>query len=365
MTRVIRSSAFNLAFGYVALGIVALVLFAAPLWYAWQVTIQDGRAEILQEDSQRLTVVFERDGPQGLVAFIGQRVGLQIANERILLLADSSLHLLVGNLPAWPAGTPLAPGTYTITVNLAGIPTPTMVVHSILPGDYHLLVGRGLAKLTPLENYFWAGLAGAVAVLVIVGIFGGIIIRRSLLSRVQGMGQTVAAIMHGDLTHRLSTRQYGDELDLLSGTINRMLDQIELLFRGVRNVSNAIAHDLRTPLAELRSRLEELTVTRPSADETFAEIEGAVADVDRVIRIFNALLRLAEIDSGVRRSGFVPVDAAQICRRGRRILSAGGGIKGCGPGIGQRLPGAGLGRSASAGAGNWESHRQCAQVHAR
>jgi signal transduction histidine kinase len=80
----------------------------------------------------------------------------------------------------------------------------------------------------------------------------------------------------------------------------------------VRNVSNSIAHDLRTPLAELRSRLEELALIRPSAEETFAEIDGAVADVDRVIRIFDALLRLAEIDAGMRRSGFVPLDVADL-----------------------------------------------------
>jgi signal transduction histidine kinase len=77
-------------------------------------------------------------------------------------------------------------------------------------------------------------------------------------------------------------------------------------------VSNSIAHDLRTPLAELRSRLEELALTRPAAQETFAEIDGAVADVDRVIRIFNALLRLAEIDTGARRAGFVEVNAVEL-----------------------------------------------------
>jgi signal transduction histidine kinase len=92
-----------------------------------------------------------------------------------------------------------------------------------------------------------------------------------------------------------------------------MLDQIEQLVHGIRDVSNAIAHDLRTPLAELRSRLEELAVTRPTAEETFGEIDAAVADVDRVIAIFNALLRLAEIDTGARRSGFVQVNATEIC----------------------------------------------------
>jgi signal transduction histidine kinase len=91
-----------------------------------------------------------------------------------------------------------------------------------------------------------------------------------------------------------------------------MLDHIEHLIRGISNVSNSIAHDLRTPLAELRSRLEELSLTRPPPAETFAEVDGAVADVDRVMRIFTALLRLAEIDSGARRSGFVRVDAAAV-----------------------------------------------------
>jgi hypothetical protein len=118
--------------------------------------------------------------------------------------------------------------------------------------------------------------------------------------------------MQGDLSHRLPSPQGGDELDTLSRTINRMLDQIEQLFHGIRDVSNAIAHDLRTPLAELRSRLEELVLTRPSPHETFAEVDAAVADVDRVIRIFNALLRLAEIDTGMRRSGFVDVNAAEL-----------------------------------------------------
>jgi signal transduction histidine kinase len=84
------------------------------------------------------------------------------------------------------------------------------------------------------------------------------------------------------------------------------------LMQGVKNVSNAIAHDLRAPLGELRSRLEDLSVTRPPADETFAGIDAGIADVDRVIGIFNALLRLAEIDSGARRSGFAAVDVAQV-----------------------------------------------------
>jgi signal transduction histidine kinase len=305
----VRVNSFALSFGYVAFGIVALFLFAAPLWYAWQVTMEDGRSEILHADVQRLSEVFNREGAPGLKTFIDTRVGMQLPGERILLLADPSLHRIAGNLPDWPRTVPLQPGLYNVTLPLSGTPTESVVVRASLPGGYQLLVGRDVARFAPLTRHFWTGLGGAVAVLSIVGVLGGVLIRQAILARINSLRQTVLAIVKGDLSHRLPTRLSGDELDTLSHTINGMLDQIEQLIHGIRDVSNSIAHDLRTPLAELRSRLEELSLTKPTSEETFAEIDAAVADVDRVIRIFNALLRLAEIDTGMRRSGFVQVNA--------------------------------------------------------
>ena len=313
MAKVIRSTTFTLSVGYIAFGMVALILFAAPLWYAWQVTVEDGRSEILHADAQRLADVFHREGAQGLKAFIDARIGMQLPGERILLLADSALHSVAGNLSQWPQNLPASPGTYTVTLDLGGgIPTKSVVVRTALPGGYNLLVGRDVARFAPLTQHFWTGLGGALAVLSIVGVLGGVLIRQAILARINSIRQTVLAIVQGDLSHRLPTRRSGDELDTLSHTINGMLDQIEQLVHGIRDVSNSIAHDLRTPLAELRSRLEELSLTRPTSEETFAEIDAAVADVDRVIRIFNALLRLAEIDTGMRRSGFVQVNANEL-----------------------------------------------------
>src|SRR5216683_1640095 len=312
MIRMLRSSALSLALGYVALGIIALVLFAAPLWYAWQVTIQDGRTEILQLDAQRLAEVFRRDGAQGVRSFIDARVRMQIAGERILLLTDASMRPLSGNLPAWPSNVPTLPGNYKVKIELGDHGMQTALIHVATLGSYHLLVGRDNALFAPLQTRFWYGLTAAIAVLSIAGLLIGLITRRALMSRIYSIRQTVSAILHGDLQHRLPTHLNDDELNTLSRTINGLLEQIELLVHGVRNVSNSIAHDLRTPLAELRSRLEELALIRPPPEQTFAEIDGAVADVDRVIRIFDALLRLAEIDAGLRRSGFVALDAADL-----------------------------------------------------
>jgi len=307
----VRSSALTWSVGYIVLAIAALALFAAPLWYAWRVTIEEGRTELLLEDAQRLSAVFARSGPDGLARFIDERLKIQIAGERILLLADPSHKPLAGNLAAWPAGLPEASGAYaSVPMTVGGRETRAVTVHAVLPGGYNLLVARDLARLRPLEIRFWYGLAGAAAVLLVAGLIGSLLIRRAVLARIDGISHTASRIVQGDLTHRLPIGRGDNEFNTLSRIINRMLDQIEQLVHGVSNVSNSIAHDLRTPLTELRSRLEELTITRPPDEETFAEIEAAVADVDRVIAVFNALLRLAELDSGASRSGFVEVDAA-------------------------------------------------------
>src|SRR6202048_5539099 len=98
----VRASAGTRALGYIALGLVALVLFAAPLWYAWQGTIREGRAEILQADAQRLSDISLREGVEALKNFIDARLRMRIAGDRFLLLTDATGRPLAGNLPAWP-----------------------------------------------------------------------------------------------------------------------------------------------------------------------------------------------------------------------------------------------------------------------
>src|SRR4029077_14493492 len=170
MTSMMRSSALSLALGYVALGMTAFVLFAVPLWYAWQVTIQDGRAEILQADAQRLTDVYRRDGAEALKTFIDARVGMQIAGERILLLTDASMRPIAGNLPAWPETVPPKTGNYTIRFHSGKHANQEALVHVAILGGNNLLVGRDNALFQPLQTRFWYGLTAAVAVLCIAGL---------------------------------------------------------------------------------------------------------------------------------------------------------------------------------------------------
>jgi signal transduction histidine kinase len=312
MTRLFRFSARNFAIGYAALSIAVLAAFAAPLWVAWREHIEGARNEFLKEDAERLTGVFNREGASALAAMIDRQVGLRRGGEKLLLLADDAHSRLAGNLPAWPPEIPDTPGLHAAWISVDGEVMRVGMMGASLPGGYHLLVGRDVTRYKNLESLFWYGLLGASGTILLLGVFSGWLVRRSLLAEVDDINRTASAIVDGDLSRRLTIRGDAHELDALEQTINRMLEQIELLLQGVRNVSNAIAHDLRTPLAELRSRLEELSVTRPPSHEVFAEIEGAVADVDRVIGMFNALLRLAEMDTGARRSGFVQVDIVKV-----------------------------------------------------
>jgi signal transduction histidine kinase len=314
MIKPLRFSALTVALSYVAVSLVVLALFATPLWYTWRNTIEQGRTEALQADAQKKTNLFAKQGADALAAAIETQVGGQLEDVEniIILFADPTLAKRAGNLPAWPREVSESTGMHITSIDVGDRVVRAALLHKTLPGGYHLLVGRDIDRFEKLETLFLYGLVGAAGIVLLLGVLGGLLVRRTLLSKVHDINQTAAAIMQGNLSHRLPAYGGENELNALVETENRMLDQIEHLIDGIRNVSNAIAHDLRTPLAELRSRLEELSLIRPDPEQTFAEIDSAIADVDRVIGIFNALLRLAEIDTGTRRSGFIEIDATTI-----------------------------------------------------
>ncbi|WP_305821529.1 HAMP domain-containing sensor histidine kinase [Massilia brevitalea] len=313
LLRVPTFSARTIAVGYGVVSLLVLAMFAGPLWYAWHTNVEQVRTELLRSDAQRLANLFTRSGEQALAnAIDSQVVGTNDGVRKIMLLAAPDGSRIAGNLSAWPQGLPDRDGLCSRTIHVDGKARRIEAMRVTLPGGYRLLVASNLNRFDELERLFVYGLLACAATVLVGAILGGMLIRRALLERIGGISQTTAAIIEGKLSRRLPEPHDGEELRLLTQTVNRMLDQIEQLVTGVQDVSNSIAHDLRTPLSELRARLEELAITRPDTEETFAEIDAAIADIDRVMRIFQALLRLAEIDSGSRRNGFVEVDLARL-----------------------------------------------------
>ena len=158
--------------------------------------------------------------------------------------------------------------------------------------------------------------------MVVLGIAGGFFVTRRVLKRVDAMTGTTQRIMSGDLSGRLPIAGSNDELDRLAGNLNVMLERIEALMHGLKEVTDNIAHDLKTPLTRLRNRAEEALRTAEDESQYRAALERTIEESDGLIRTFNALLMIARAESGQARDGMTNFDAAEIAHGHRRALRA-------------------------------------------
>jgi len=181
-----------------------------------------------------------------------------------------------------------------------------------LPGGFRLLVGRDLDERERLYHIVLAAGRWSIAIVIVLGLAGGLFVTRRVLRRVDAMTETTRTIMGGDLGGRLPVAGTGDELDRLAENLNVMLERIEALMRGLKEVSDNIAHDLKTPLTRLRNRCEQALRTSSSEPEYRAAIEATIEESDSLIATFNALLMIARAESGQARGDMTEFDAAEI-----------------------------------------------------
>jgi signal transduction histidine kinase len=183
-----------------------------------------------------------------------------------------------------------------------------------LPSGFRLLVGRDLEERERLHDIVLAAGRWSLAIVIVLGVAGGFFVTRRVLKRVDAMTDTTRKIMDGDLAGRLPIAGTGDELDRLATNLNAMLERIEGLMYGFKEVSDNIAHDLKTPLTRLRNRCEEALRLAEDESQYRAALESTIEESDALIRTFNALLMIARAESGQARDGMTEFDAAEIAR---------------------------------------------------
>ncbi|MEA3156820.1 MAG: hypothetical protein QOK44_4409, partial [Betaproteobacteria bacterium] len=286
MMRFFRFSPSRLALSYIVLSVLVLALFAVPLWYMWSVNISTFRAYVDGEHMQRMVDIFDREGPQALAAAIDSQVGREPGDE-IMVLADASKVRLAGNLPAWPAEVPDSPGTYGLALDLGGSSMRVVASHVSLPGGHHFLIGRESARFQSLTDYFWYGIAGATGIVLVLGAAVGWMSRRALLSEVQEISRTASAIVDGDLSRRLATRDGSSALDTLAGTVNGMLER--LASQNVQLEDEvAVRRQAEQALHRAHDTLEELVQQRTAqlarANESLRRSEAFLAEGQRISR---------------------------------------------------------------------------------
>lgn len=181
-----------------------------------------------------------------------------------------------------------------------------------LPGGWLLWVGRDVETLHELRERLAGAVSAAMAVTIALALGGGVFMGWQVSRRVEAMNRTARSIMAGDLTRRLTVRGTGDEFDRLAEQFNAMLERIQALMENLRQVSSNIAHDLRTPLAHLRHRLEELRGRTLTAEQYRGAVDQAIGETDTILSTFEALLRIAQIESGRRRTAFSRVDLSAL-----------------------------------------------------
>lgn len=177
-----------------------------------------------------------------------------------------------------------------------------------LPGGALLLIGRPQGQLEELEELIVRAIVIAGAVAVLLSILGGILLGHSVQRRAARMNEALAAVAEGDLARRLPVRAQGDEFDALAGAVNDTLTRLQEALARLNQVTGDIAHDLRTPLARMRQRLERASRGAATDQVPREVVDRAVADIDEVLRVFAALLRIAQIEAGERRASFAVFD---------------------------------------------------------
>ena len=303
-----RSTALRLAVLYTA-------AFAASVLVLGAITLITTRASLRQQfdatikaESVALAREFRTEGREGVVQAVRERDSTPGALD--YGLEDTQGHVIAGRL----AGHHAAFGWSALEMQAhSGGHESLRVLTTQLPDGYRLIVGDDDDRSESLQQTVMQGFVWAFASIVVLGVLGGFGLSRDVHRRLAGMSSAAEAIIDGDMRRRIPVRGSDDDLDRLAETFNRMLDRIDLLMDSLRQVSNDIAHDLRTPLTRLRQRLEAArTLASPQARAK--AVDGALEDVDAILETFAALLRIAQIEAGSRRSAFRPVDLSAIAR---------------------------------------------------
>lgn len=303
--RLLKSSVFRLALLYMIVFGASVAMLLVFIYWSTAGYMARQTDDTIGAEITGLAERYRISGLEGLVRSIDERLSRKPYGSAIYLLANRDLEPVAGNLASWPRVEVDDGGWLNFSLEQA---TPRgELTHRArarpftLHGGYHLLVGRDMHELDATRALIARALAWGLAITALLGLVGGVTLSRKTLRRLEAINETSRRIMRGDLSQRIPKRGTGDDYDQLAENLNGMLDVIERLMEDVRRVSDNIAHDLRTPLTRLRHRLERLK-HMPEGDP--GALELALADADGLLATFNALLRIANIESGRRVAAF-------------------------------------------------------------
>jgi signal transduction histidine kinase len=313
--RVLHTQAFRITLIFVFFYAVTATALVAFTWWNSQRALDAQTDQTIDAEVNGLREQYQRLGVLGLSDVINGRVA-QHGNGLYLLLSPSRA-VLAGNLVEFPTSATMI-DNYVIEFDYKRAMQGEEVTRTArgqaftLQGGFFLLVARDITDQKLSRNKLQTTLPWSVAVMLLLGLAGGVLMSRNLLRRLDVITRTSSEIVAGDFSRRVPLTASHDEFDALAENLNVMLERNERLMKGMREVVDSVAHDLRTPLNRLRNRLEDMQRKLNPEDPHLDDIDSAVAETDRLIGTFNALLLIAEADSGITRGTMAPIDLSAI-----------------------------------------------------
>jgi signal transduction histidine kinase len=311
--RLLAAASFRLALAYAGLFTASIAVITAVVFASMSEALDAQARSSVRVEQEMLLQEFDAEGRDGLARAIAGLVARRRASPFVYAYLDPQGRLIAGD-DLIPADT--KPGWLSFEASVPGSddgePQFFFGRSARLRDGGRIVVARNVDDLDDFRGLLLAGSAWTIAVAVLLAVGGGVLMSRFILRRIDAVTTTTARIIAGDLGQRVPLYGSGDEFDRLAAQINTMLDRIGELMAGLREVTDDIAHDLRTPLGRLRHQLEA-TLSQPSTAEELREATaGALAEVDGILETFQALLRIAQIESGSRRAGFRDLDLSKL-----------------------------------------------------
>ncbi len=313
MPRIGRSLTFRLGLIYVALSLGStLAMFGAAYWIGVYQPLQREAKAVIAE-AGRLAALDAAEGRNGLIAALDGRQRTPGDRHAFHALVAANGQALTSNLPSWPA-VPIV-GWRRLEADLYAngeeYDYEALVVERRLGDGARLIVGRDVEDIDDRDELFATSSAWLIVVAALIAIAGSFAMSAAVGHRIDAVTRTARRVMAGSMTERIPLRGTGDDFDELAEALNLMLSRIEESVEAVRRVSDNVAHELRTPLARLHADLDEL---RMASDEGERQrlADQAVAEAERLQAIFDALLRIARIESGRHLAGVKPIDLSTL-----------------------------------------------------
>jgi signal transduction histidine kinase len=328
LTRTLTSSTFRLA-------LLCIVVFTgavfAVLGYVYWATTDyvHGRYDrAIADDRASLVQAYENAGRHALVNLINQRIAGRGFEAGIYLLLDRSSAVVAGNLNRWPPTLAGTDGWADFKTPDAAGPPLLRASYGILPDGSHLLVGRSLDDVDRFVGSIKRALIFGAALTFVLAAVAAVGVTRRTVGRIEAINATTRQIMQSGLRNRIPLRGTRDEWDHLAENLNAMLDRIEELMREVSQVSDNVAHDLRTPLTRLRGRLERAAHDEPDLERYHALVADTTRELDAVLSTFSSLLRISRIEALDPSGAFRLVDLNQIAGEVAELFDAAAEEKG-------------------------------------